>query len=112
MKEAEAGAIWLNPLTVQDELGNGALPGLCDDFIGCTGDGINVDFGVGNCVVGEETLGLAAIATPGGGVDEQFHTSILREGAMSYGRQAAVAPKGTNREWDVIPEENSTSSGI
>jgi hypothetical protein len=28
-------------------------------------------------VIGEETLGLAAVATPGGGVDDEIHESIL-----------------------------------
>jgi hypothetical protein len=34
-------------------------------------------------MVGEETLGSAAVSTPGGRVDEQFHISILREGTTA-----------------------------
>ena len=82
MQEALAGSIGLNPLSVEDELWDGALAGVRDDFVGCSGGGLDVDLGIGNGMGGEETFGLAAIATPWGGVDDQFHGSILREGAM------------------------------
>ena len=78
-----AGAIGLNPLAVEDKLGNGALAGVGDDFGGGTGCGIDVDLSVGDGMVGEETLGSAAVSTPGGRVDEQFHISILREGTTA-----------------------------
>jgi len=82
MQEALAWSIGLNPLSVEDELRDGALAGVRDDFVGCSGGGLDVDLGIGDRVVSEETLGLATVSTPGGGVDDQFHGSILREGAM------------------------------
>ena len=74
VEEAVAGAIGLNPFAVEDELGDGALAGVGDDLGGGAGGGLDVDLGVGDGVGGEETLGLAAVAAPGGGVDEEFHS--------------------------------------
>jgi hypothetical protein len=42
-------------------------------------------------VRGEETLGLAAVAAPGGGVDEESHESILRRGRGFAGRCVGAA---------------------
>ena len=81
MKEAAAWSIRLNPLAVQDELRDGALAGVLDDFVRSAGDRLNVDFGVGNFVLGEKAFGFAAIAAPGSGVDEEFHTDILSDAA-------------------------------
>ena len=70
MEEAAAGAIGLNPPAVEDELRDGALTGVSDD-LGCGAwGGFDVDLGVGDGMVSEETLGLAAVATPCGGVNE------------------------------------------
>ena len=83
VEEAATGTVGLNPTAVEDELGDGALAGVGEDF-GCrAGGGLDVDVGVGDGVGGEETLGLATVAAPGGGVDEEFHASILREGATA-----------------------------
>jgi len=69
-EKALAGAIGLYPFTVKDELGDGALTGVSDD-LGCGAwGGFDVDLGVGDGMVSEETLGLAAVATPCGGVNE------------------------------------------
>ncbi len=69
MEEALAGTVGLDPLAVEDELGDGALAGVGDDFVGGTGGGFDVDLGVGDGVAGEEALGLAAVAAPFGGVE-------------------------------------------
>ena len=77
VEEAVAGTVGLNPAAVEDKLGDGALAGVGEDFVGCAGGGVDVDVGVGDGVRGEETLGLAAVAAPGGRVDEESHKSIL-----------------------------------
>jgi hypothetical protein len=47
-------------------------------------------------VGGEETLGLAAIATPRGRVDEEFHGSILRRGRGMTVRGVIAEEKDTS----------------
>ena len=66
MKEATAGAIGLDPFAVEDELRDGALAGVGDDLVGCTGGALDVDFGEGDGVAGEKAFGLAAVAAPVG----------------------------------------------
>jgi hypothetical protein len=84
-EKSAAGAIGLNPLAIEDELRDGALASVGDDFGGGSRVGIDIDLAVGDGVGCEESLGLAAIATPWGGVDEQFHASILRRGRRMTG---------------------------
>jgi len=48
MQEAEAGAVGLNPFSVEDELRNGALAGVGDDLIGGAGGALDVDLGEGD----------------------------------------------------------------
>ena len=78
MEEASAGAVGLDPFAVEDELRDGALADVGDDLVGGAGGGLDVDLFVGDGVRGEEALGLAAVAAPGGGVEDEFHGSILR----------------------------------
>ena len=59
-----AGAVGLNPLAVEDELGDGTFAGVGDDLFGGAGGGFDVDFGEGDGMGGEETLGFAAVAAP------------------------------------------------
>ncbi len=66
VEEAFAGFVGLDPFAVEDELGDGTLAGVGDDEVGCARGGLDVDFFVGDVVGGEETLGLAAVAAPGG----------------------------------------------
>ena len=80
MEEAVAGLIGLDPFSVEDELGNGALADVGDDLFGCAGGVLDVDFFVRDGVALEEALGLAAVAAPGRGVEEEFHGSILQAG--------------------------------
>lgn len=65
VEEALAGAVGLDPLAVDDELWDRAFAGTFHDFFESAGGGLNVDFFVGNVVLGEEALGLAAIGAPG-----------------------------------------------
>ena len=66
MKKALPWLIGLNPLSVENELRDGALAGVCDDLGCCAGGGFDVDFFIRNCVLIEKALGLAAIAAPVG----------------------------------------------
>jgi 3-methyl-2-oxobutanoate hydroxymethyltransferase len=77
VQEAFAGAIGLDPLSVENELWNRALAGVGNDLGRSAWGGFDVDFGVGDGVLAEETLCLAAIAAPVGGIDKKLHTAIV-----------------------------------
>jgi len=79
MQEAEARLVWLNPFAIENELRDGALAGVGDDRIGGTGRGFDVDFGVGDVVLGEEALGFAAIAAPVCGINKKLHRDIVAD---------------------------------
>ena len=66
VEEAFSGFVGLDPFAVEHELGNGALAGVGDDEVGCAGGGFDVDLSEGDVVGGEEALGFAAVAAPGG----------------------------------------------
>ena len=80
VEEAFAGAVGLDPGAVDDELRDGALSGVADDFGGGAGDGLDIDLLVGDLVLIEEALGDTAVGTPGGCVYEQVHDSSLDYG--------------------------------
>ena len=79
MQETLTWFVGLNPFAVEDELGDGALAGVLDDLIGGAGGALDVDFGEGDGVAGEKTLGLATVAAPVGRVDQEFHRSIVSD---------------------------------
>ena len=56
----------LDPFAIEDELGDGALAGVGDDEVCRAWGGLDVDFLERDVVRGEEALGFAAVATPGG----------------------------------------------
>ena len=58
------GTVGLDPGSVDDELGNGALAHVSHYFIGGSGDGFDVDLFEGDVVLGEESFCLAAVAAP------------------------------------------------
>src|ERR1700730_6359105 len=66
VEEALAGFVGLDPFAVEDELGDGSLAGIGDDEVGCARGGFDIDLFVGDVVGGEEALGFAAVAAPGG----------------------------------------------
>src|ERR1700688_1127373 len=90
VEESLAGAVRLDPLTIDDELGDSAFAGALDDLVDGAGGGLDVDLFVGDVVLREKALGFAAVGTPGGGIDDEFHELIL-EDAMG----SSVAPKPT-----------------
>jgi hypothetical protein len=65
VEEALAGDVGLDPFSIDYELWDGALAGAFHDFIGGSGRGLDVDVGVGQLVLVEEALGLAAVRAPG-----------------------------------------------
>ena len=77
VEESVAGAVGLDPGAVDNELWDGALAGVADDFGGGARDGLDIDLLVGDLVLIEEALGDAAVGTPGGCVYEQVHGSSL-----------------------------------
>jgi hypothetical protein len=77
VEEAFAWAVGLDPLAVDDELGDGALAYVGDDEVGGAGGVLDVDLFVGDVVRDEEALGFAAVAAPGGGVDGEIHRVLF-----------------------------------
>jgi len=103
VQEAFPGSIGLDPFSIQNELWDRALAGVGNDLRCSAWGGFDVDFGVGDGVLAEETLGLTAIAAPVGGIDKKLHTMIVaharlwREGYTEGVRasSAAVERSGT-----------------
>ena len=88
VEEALAGTIGLDPFAVEDKLGDGALAYVAKHLIGRAGCGLDVDLFVWDGMLGEEALGLSAVAAPVCRVENKLHTSILQ----------AIAPRLKNRE--------------
>jgi len=63
VEKSLARTIGLHPFSINDKLRDRPLAGLLKDFIGGAGRGLDINFAVGNFVLVEETLGLAAIRT-------------------------------------------------
>ena len=64
-EQAAARRVGLEPLAVDDQLRNGALADVANDFGRGGRIGVDVDLGVGNAVGVEKLLGSAAVAAPG-----------------------------------------------
>jgi len=79
VQESFARAVGLDPFAVDDELGNGALAGATDNFLGGARSGLDVDLLVRNVVPVQEALGFAAIRTPKGGINDQLHARVLMQ---------------------------------
>src|ERR1700690_2194996 len=65
--------VGLHPLAVDHELWNSLLPGALDDLLYRTWRGLGVNLFVGDVVLGQKALGLAASRTPSGGVNSKLH---------------------------------------
>src|SRR5580658_7780138 len=90
VEEAAAGAVGLNPFAVDDELRDGALADVGEDFFGGAGGLLDVDLGVGNAVGFEKAFGLATVTAPGGGVNKDLHR------CSSYRNNCAVRGDGNH----------------
>ena len=76
-EQAAAGLGGLEPFAIDDELGDGALADVIDDFGRGGRVGVNIDLGIGDSVLIEKLLGGTAIAAPCGGVNLHVHKQIL-----------------------------------
>ena len=108
MQETFPGSIGLDPFSIQNELWDRALAGVGNDLRCSAWGGFDVDFGVGDGVLAEEALGLAAVAAPVGGIDKKLHVLIVadvrlwREGYTEGVRASSAAAQrsgtGENHE--------------
>ena len=73
VKKAFAGRVGLHPFAIDDELRDGSLSGMANDFVGGSGSLLNVNFAVRDFVAIEEALGFAAVRAPEGGIDGNIH---------------------------------------
>ena len=63
-EKAPAWCVGLEPLPIDDELGDGALADVTKHFGGCGWIGVNIDFGIANTVRIKKLLGGPAIPAP------------------------------------------------
>src|ERR1035438_7657181 len=73
VKKAFPRHIGLHPFAIDHELGNSTLASALDDLFQSARRALHVNLFIGDIVLGQKALGLAAIGTPGGRVDDQFH---------------------------------------
>jgi hypothetical protein len=76
VEKALAWTVGLDPFTVNDELGDRAQTGVFDYLLSGAGSSFNVDVLERNIVFMQKALGHAAVRTPKGGIDSQFHGFI------------------------------------
>jgi hypothetical protein len=76
-EQAAPRLIGLEPFAIDDQLRDGTLAHMAEDFGGGGGVKIDVDLGVFDSVGFEELLGSPAIAAPGSGVNLHLHSPIL-----------------------------------
>ena len=79
MKKPLARFVRLDPLSIEDKLRDRAFTRVGNDLLCGAGRLFDIDFRVGNCVLVEKTLRLAAIATPVGGIDNKLHVLIVAD---------------------------------
>ncbi len=77
VQEAAARAVRLDPFAVDYELRDRSLAYVPDQLIRGVGGGFNIDLGIGNLVLFEESFGFAAITAPWSGIDQHMHLFII-----------------------------------
>jgi hypothetical protein len=77
VEEALARAIRLDPFAVEDKLRDGMFADVGEELVSGAGRGVDIDLFVGDGPVVKKAFGSAAVAAPGGRIDEKFHRSIL-----------------------------------
>jgi hypothetical protein len=92
VQKAVAWAVRLDPFAIDDELRNRPFANVLDDFLSRPGGALNIDLGVRNLVLFKESLGLAAIAAPRSGIDQNLHPSILPSRGLDHPRRVEGAP--------------------
>jgi hypothetical protein len=76
VKKPFSHAIGLDPFAVDHKLRDSALAGVLHDIVRRAGRALDVNFVEREVVLFQEALGLAAVRTPGGRVDSDFHCLI------------------------------------
>lgn len=77
VEETFSGAVGLEPFAVDYQLGNSALAGAADDFLGGAGSSFDIDLLIGDLVLVEEALGHTAVGAPEGCVEGDLHAGVL-----------------------------------
>jgi hypothetical protein len=92
VEKAAAGMVGLDPFAVDDELRDSALAYVPDQFGGGFGRGFDVNLGVGEVVLFEEALRLAAIAAPRRGIEDDLHRYIMIDtGKQQQGKDESLS---------------------
>jgi len=76
VEKAFALPVGLDPFTVNDELGDGALTSPLDYFVGGSGRVFDINFVEWDAVLLQEAFGFAAVRAPKAGIDRYFHRAI------------------------------------
>ncbi|SRR5258708_29766638 len=76
VKKSAPGHVGLHPFAIDHELRDSALAGVLYDFSRRTWSALDVDLLIGNVVLREKTLRLAAIGTPGSRVHNKVHRRL------------------------------------
>jgi len=76
VEKAFALPVGLDPFTVNDELGNGALAGALDYFVGRSGRVFDINFVERDAVLLQEAFGFAAVRALDAAIDSYFHRDI------------------------------------
>lgn len=77
MEKSAAWTVRLYPFAIDDELRNGPLAYLSDNFLRGAGVGLDINLGIGNLVLFKEPFSFAAIAAPRSGIHQNMHLSII-----------------------------------
>jgi hypothetical protein len=76
VKKPFSYTVGLDPFAVDHKLGDGALAGMFHDFVRRARGALDVNFVERKIVFFQEALGLAAVGTPWGRVNSDFHRLI------------------------------------
>jgi hypothetical protein len=77
VQEALAWPVGLDPFAIDYELRDGPLAHVPDKLFCGPGGGFDIDLGIGDLVLVEESFGLAAVAAPGSGINQHMHLLII-----------------------------------
>jgi hypothetical protein len=77
VEKAMTRAVGLNPFAIEDELRDGPLAHLSDNFLRGSGVGLDIDLGISDLVLFKEAFSFAAIAAPRRGIDQHMHPAII-----------------------------------
>lgn len=76
-QKASAWTVGLHPFAVDHELRNRALADVPDKLLGGARRRLDINFGIGDLMLLEESFGLAAIPAPRCGVELHIHPSMI-----------------------------------